>query len=111
MKEVAGDDSVRKISEKMGGKVHPSTVDRWDDVTPDGRNAAAFARAYGRPAQEALVVAGVLTPEEFDDPLEALDEEDLLLAALRRVRKRKEAERLATEAEADAGESGTGTKD
>lgn len=92
VKEVSGDDSVRKIAEKMGGVVHPSTVDRWDKVTPDGKNAAAFARAYGRPAQEALVAAGVLNPEEFEDVLEALDEEDLLLIALAKVRKRKAAE-------------------
>lgn len=102
VKEVAGDDSVREIARKMGGKVHPSTVDRWDEVVPDGRNAAAFGRAYGRPAQESLVAAGILTREEFEDALDALDEEDLLLLALAKIRKRKAAELAAEDQAAEA---------
>lgn len=90
MSEVSGDDSTYKISEKMGGKAKPSTVARWQTTQPDGPNVSAFARAYQRPVQEALVAAGIITPEEAQGvDLADLDDEALLLELLRRVRARK----------------------
>lgn len=45
--------------------ITPSSVGRWSSGSnPDPAQAAAFARAYGRPVLEAFVAAGFLTPRE-----------------------------------------------
>lgn len=46
-------------------KTPASTVTRWrDGSTPSPTQAAAVARAYGRPVLEAFVAAGFLTEQE-----------------------------------------------
>lgn len=51
------------IAEAVG--ITPSSVGRWGKGSkPDPAQAAAFARAYGRPVLEAFVAAGFLTAAE-----------------------------------------------
>lgn len=87
VQRVAGRDSAREIAAKMG--VHHSAVARWKDKPPIAENAAAFARAYGRPVKEALVAQGTLREAEAGDSIADLDDEVMLLEQLRRVRERK----------------------
>ena len=56
-------ESNSRIAQAVG--VTPSSVSRWGGGSmPDPAQAAAFARAYGRPVLEAFVAAGFLTPQE-----------------------------------------------
>ena len=70
------------------------SVSRWWGTTqrPRPEQAAAFARAYGRPVLEAFVAAGFLTPREAAErpsappSLAALDDDALLVEVRRRMR-------------------------
>lgn len=64
VKRVAPDAQQADIAQAAG--VTASTVSRWGSGahSPDPRAVVTFARTYGRPALEALVEAGVLTPAE-----------------------------------------------
>lgn len=56
-------ESNSRIAQAVG--VTPSSVSRWGSGSmPDPAQAAAFARAYGRPVLEAFAAAGFLTPQE-----------------------------------------------
>lgn len=60
---ISHDDNPTTIARRI--KTPPSTVTRWrDGSTPSPTQAAAVARAYGRPVLEAFVAAGFLTEQE-----------------------------------------------
>ncbi len=73
--------------------ITPPSVGRWSKpgVGPDPAQAAAFARAYGRPVLEAFIAAGFLTPDEAGEKpsappsLVSLDDDDLLDEVRRRM--------------------------
>ena len=73
--------------------ITPPSVGRWSKpgVGPDPAQAAAFARAYGRPVLEAFIAAGFLTPDEAGErpsappSLASLDDDDLLDEVRRRM--------------------------
>jgi hypothetical protein len=67
VRSLMGADSQSEAARKTG--VGQTTIGRW--VHPDSSHerrssqaVIAFARGYGRPPTEALVVAGFLTPQE-----------------------------------------------
>lgn len=64
VRKTVGTDVQTVIAERAD--VAQATVSRWKlgKQAVDARGAIAFARATGRPAVEALVVAGYLKPEE-----------------------------------------------
>jgi transcriptional regulator with XRE-family HTH domain len=86
----AGGDDQATIARKSG--VGQSMVSRWRASVPHPENAAAFARAYGRPVLEAFIAAGFLTPEEADEKpsappsLASLSDEELLDAVRARMK-------------------------
>lgn len=86
----AGGDDQATIARKSG--VGQSMVSRWRTSVPRPENAAAFARAYGRPVLEAFIAAGFLTPEEAGEKpsappsLASLSDEDLLDAVRARMK-------------------------
>jgi len=60
---ISHDDNPTTIARRI--KTPASTVTRWrDGSTPSPTQAAAVARAYGRPVLEAFVAAGFLTEQE-----------------------------------------------
>lgn len=78
-----------RIAESVG--ITPPSVGRWSKpgARPDPVQAAAFARAYGRPVLEAFIAAGFLTAEEAGErptapPSLATLSDDELLAEVRR---------------------------
>lgn len=85
-----GGDTNTRIAELVG--ITPSSVGRWGKGSkPDPSQAAAFARAYGRPVLEAFIAAGFLTPEEARETpsapptLASLDDDELLAEVRRRM--------------------------
>lgn len=78
------------IAQAIG--ITPSSVGRWEKgSSADPLQAAAFARAYGRPVLEAFVAAGFLTASEAGEApaaapsLDALDDDELLAEVRRRM--------------------------
>lgn len=70
-----------------------SSVGRWGKGSgPDPAQAAAFARAYGRPVLEAFLAADYLTPEEAGEKpsaapsLASLDDDELLAEVRKRMK-------------------------
>lgn len=63
-------ETVRASASRVGQAA--STVSRWRTgaALPEPRQAVAVARAYGRSPLEALEVAGYLTRDELDIPVE-----------------------------------------
>lgn len=54
-----------QVAERTG--ISQGTISRWlsgPQIVPSAPNVVAFARAYGLPPVEALVAAGVLSPDE-----------------------------------------------
>ena len=64
VEQVAGGDTLSEMARRTG--ISSTTIPRWRRTSRrvDAGDVIAFARAYGRPPLEALVVAGYLTPEE-----------------------------------------------
>lgn len=88
----SGDVPASHVASAIG--VTPSSVGRWGKGSnPDPAQAAAFARAYGRPVLEAFIAAGFLTPDEAGERpaaatnLAVLDDEALLGEVARRMRR------------------------
>ena len=77
------------IAKRVG--LGQSMISRWKVSVPRPENAAAFARAYGRPVLEAFIAAGFLTPEEASEipsappSLASLDDDELLAEVRRRM--------------------------
>ncbi|MBB3041172.1 helix-turn-helix domain-containing protein [Nocardioides soli] len=87
----------RVIAQKVG--VTEPSIARWKNggiKSPDAKQVAAFARAYGRPILEAFVAADFLTEEEARvrptavPSLSSLDEVELIKEILRRAEERGE---------------------
>jgi hypothetical protein len=82
VQKAAGADDQATIARKVG--VQQSMISRWRTSVPRPENAAAFARAYGRPVLEAFIAAGFLTSEEAGEQpsappsLASMDDDDLL---------------------------------
>lgn len=88
VRHVAGTDVQTAIADRTG--IAQATVSRWKlrRQAVDATNAVIVARAFGRPAVEALVVAGFLKPEDVDAQVTITRHEDpsdeQLLELLRR---------------------------
>lgn len=86
----AAAESNANIARRIG--VTPSSISRWGRGSlPDPEQAAAFARAYGRPVLEAFIAAGFLTAEEAGEKpsappsLASLGDDELLEEIRRRM--------------------------
>lgn len=91
--------------------ISPPSVSRWKTGSnPDPKQAAAFARAYGRPVLEAFVAAGFLTSEEARQrpsaapSLAQLSDDDLLAEVASRMKGGSDAGQA--EAEKSPGDDG-----
>lgn len=99
VQQVSGTTNQTEIAKKVG--LSGPSVSRWRTSAPKPPNAAAFARAYGRPVIEAFIAARFLNPEDvgLDDNLSELhrdrwlaqlDEEALISEVQRRLDEARE---------------------
>lgn len=95
VRHIAGTEVQTAIADRTG--IAQATISRWKlgRQSVDAPNAVAVARAFGRPATEALVVAGFLTEEEVDaqvtiSRIEEPSNDELLDLLARRLRRDRE---------------------
>lgn len=72
VQRISGGASQSEIARRIG--LTSASVSRWRHSAPQPDNVRAFARAYGRPALEALVAAGIVTEEDVEGVAEDRDE-------------------------------------
>lgn len=91
VQKVSGSATQAQIADHSG--ISQPVVSRWKsgDGAPSADSAVQFARAYGRPAVEALVAAGVLRPSDatkairVDRNLEDFSARELVEEIYRRI--------------------------
>lgn len=89
VRRIAGSLTQAQIAAKMGG-VSTSNVGRWvrgEPGQPSAENVIAFAKAFNRPALEALTKAGYLI-EEYDrdrTPLSEYSNAELMEEITKRI--------------------------
>lgn len=87
VQRVSGGQNPAQIAAKMGGGIATSTVNRWKTADPSPETIFAFADAYSRSRQEALLAA-YLPGEDADAEalLSAVSNKTLLAEVARRMR-------------------------